>query len=334
MTGIVVRRSLMMVLVLIGITIVTFLLSRVVPTDPARLIAGPRASAEGVATVRREYGLDLPLWQQYTRYMSGLMHLDFGKSFHSLRPVAQDLVDFLPATVELTLAALIFAVIVGNSIGIISAVWQNSLADHLARLIAIGGLSTPAFWLGILAQLLFYQSLGWLPYGGRLGDEVVIPPPITGLITVDSLLSGNWATFSDALRHLILPALVLGIEPMAILARIMRTSLLEVLREQYILAARAKGLIERLVIWKHAIRNALLAVVTMIGLQIGYLLGGSILVETVFSWPGIGRYSARAIVTADYNAVMGVTLIIAAIYLVTNFMVDMMYAWLDPRIRY
>ncbi len=324
----------MMVLVLIGITIVTFLLSRVVPTDPARLIAGPRASAEGVANVRREYGLDLPLWQQYWRYMVNLSRLDFGKSFHSLRPVAQDLADFLPATAELTFAALLFAVVFGNAIGVISAIWQNSLADHLGRLIAIGGLSTPAFWLGILAQLLLYQHLGWLPYGGRVDDDIILPPTITGLITIDSLLTGNWLALGDALHHLLLPAFVLGIEPMAILARIMRTSLLEVMREQYILAARAKGLVERLVIWKHAIRNALLAVVTMIGLQIGYLLGGSILVETVFSWPGIGRYSARAIVTADYNAVMGVTLIIATIYLVSNFIVDMLYAWLDPRIRY
>jgi peptide/nickel transport system permease protein len=266
--------------------------------------------------------------------MSNLTHLDFGISFTSRRPVAQDLVDFLPATAELALSALLIAVIGGVGVGVISAVWQDSLADRVSRLFTITGLSLPAFWLALLAQLLLFQILGWLPFGGRLGDEVASPPAISGLLIVDSLLTANWAALKDALHHLIMPALVLALEPMAVLARIMRTAMLEVMREQYVQTARAKGLVERIVILRHAFRNALIPVATMIGLQIGYLLGGSVLVESVFAWPGVGRYSAMAIVQADYNAVMAVALIISLIYMVTNVMVDLAYAWLDPRIRY
>jgi len=329
-----IRRFLMMFLVLFGVSLMTFLLSRIVPADPARLIAGPRASAEGVAKVRHDYGLDLPIWEQYGRYMASLLHLDLGQSFTSHRPVRRDIAEFLPATVELAISALILASIGGMGLGVISAVWQDGVVDRLGRLFAIGGLSMPGFWLALLAQLVLYQYLGWLPFGGRIGDETVTPPLVTGLLIVDSLLAGQWGALHDSLYHLILPAFVLGLEPLAVLARIMRTSMLEVMREQYVITARAKGLKERVVILGHAFKNALLPVVTMIGLQIGYLLGGSVLIESVFAWPGVGRYSARAIISADYNAVMGVTLIVATIYLVTNVVVDLAYAWLDPRIRY
>jgi peptide/nickel transport system permease protein len=324
----------MMFLVLLGISIMTFLLSRVVPADPARMIAGPRASAEGVEKVRQDYGLDLPLWEQYVRYLQGVVRLDFGHSFSSLRPVREDLAEFLPATVELAFSALLIAVAIGVPLGVYSAVRRNSFFDRLGRVFAVAGLSLPAFWLALLAQLFLYQQLDWLPFGGRLGDQVVPPPTVTGLLTVDSLIAGRFDTLGDAFYHLILPAVVLSLTPLAVLARIMRTSMLEVMREQYVTTARAKGLVERFVILRHAFKNALLPVVTMIGLQIGYLLGGSVLIESVFAWPGIGRYSARAIVSADYNAVMGVTLIVAAIYLFTNLVVDLAYAWLDPRIRY
>jgi peptide/nickel transport system permease protein len=324
----------MVVPVLLGILLLTFFLSRVIPADPARLIAGPRASAEGVEKVRRAYGLDQPLWKQFLSYMIRLLRLDFGESFTSRRPVAQDLAEFLPATAELALAALALAVVGGIAVGVVSAVWQNSLADQAGRLFAITGLSMPAFWLALLGQLLLYQRLGWLPFGGRMDSDVPVPPRLTGFLVLDSLLSGRWETLLDALHHLVLPAFVLGLEPLAVLARIMRTSMLEVMREQYIVTARAKGLHERTVILRHALRNALVPVVTMIGLQIGYMLGGAVLVESVFAWPGIGRYSARAIVSADYNAVMGVTVVVALIYLVTNVVVDLVYAWIDPRIRY
>lgn len=328
------RRLVMMVFVLIGISLITFTLSRVVPADAARMIAGPRASKEGVEQVRVEYGLDKPLWQQYVKYMTDLLHGNLGKSFSSLRPVTKDLGEFLFATAELAFISLLLAVVGGITIGVLSAVKQNSLFDVVTRLISILGLSVPAFWLALLAQILFYQRLSWLPFGGRISDGVPLPTMVTGFLTIDSLLAGKWETFRDVIAHLILPAIILALEPMAVLARIQRTSLLDVMREQYILAARAKGLNERAVIFRHGLLNALLPVVTMIGLQIGYLLGGSILVESVFAWPGIGRYSARAIVSADYNGVMGVTLTIAAIYMVSNFLTDMVYTRLDPRIRY
>ncbi len=328
------RRLFMVVPVLFGVSLLTFTLSRIIPADPARLIAGPRASAEGVAKVREAYGLDLPLWKQYANYIAALARFDLGESFTSRRPVGRDLAEFLPATAELAFAALGLALIGGLAIGIVSAVWQNQLIDQFGRFVAIGGLSMPAFWLALLAQLFLYQRLGWFPFGERLGGETPLPPRITGMLALDSLLTGRWATLTDALYHLILPALVLGLEPLAVIARIMRTSMLEVMREPYIVTARAKGLREGTVILRHALRNAMIPVVTMIGLQIGYMLGGAVLVESVFAWPGIGRYSARAIVSADYNAVMGVTLVIALIYLVTNVLVDLVYAWIDPRIRY
>jgi peptide/nickel transport system permease protein len=320
--------------VILGMTILTFTLSHVVPTDPARLLAGPRASAEVVEKIRRETGLDRPLWEQYVDYISGILHFDFGMSFSSFRPVIQDLAAYFPATAELTLYALQFAVIVGVGIGIISAVRQNSWADQITRLLAILGISMPVFWLGLLSQLLLYQQLGWFPFGGRVSSDAILPPTVTGFLTIDSLLAGYWKTFFDALYHLILPAIVLGLEPLAILARISRTSMIEVMREPYIVAARAKGQKEKIVILKHAFRNSLLPIVTMIGLLIGYLLGGSVMVETVFVWPGIGRYAARAISSADYNAVMGVTLVISLIYLLSNLLVDLVYTRLDPRISY
>jgi len=313
-------------------TILTFTLSHIVPADPARLLAGPRASAEVVEKIRHDRGLDLPLWRQYLNYMSGLFRLDFGESFSSFRPVARDLSEYFPASAELAFFALIFAVVFGIGIGIISSVWQDSWADQISRFLAINGISMPVFWLGLLAQLLLYQQLGWFPFGGRVSDEAVLPPAVTGFLTLDSILAGLWATFFDAIHHLTLPAIVLGLEPLAILARITRTALIEVMREPYIVTARAKGLMEKIIIFRHALRNALLPIVTMIGLLIGYLLGGSVMVETVFTWPGIGRYAARAISSADYNAVMGVTLVISIIYLASNLIIDLVYARLDPRI--
>lgn len=333
MINLIIRRIISVIPVFLGMTLLTFSLSHVIPADPARLLAGPRASADVVEKIRHEKGLDRPFLEQYLDYMAHLMRADFGDSTTSFRAVGTDLSEYFPATAELTVFALVFAVLVGVSIGIISAVRQNSWMDQVARFLAINGISMPVFWLGLLAQIFLYQQLGWFPYGGRISDGAVMPVSVTGFLTLDSLLSGNWPTFLDAFRHLILPGFVLGLEPLAILARTTRTALIEVMRDPYIVTARAKGLKEPLVIFKHAFRNALLPVVTMIGLLVGYLLSGSVMVETVFTWPGIGRYAARAISSADYNAVMAVTLAIALVYLLTNLLVDLVYARLDPRIR-
>lgn len=333
MINLIIRRLISIVPVILGMTLLTFTLSHIVPADPARLLAGPRASADVVEKIRHDNGLDRPFWQQYVSYIGGVLRLDFGMSFSTFRPVRTDLAEYFPATAELSFFAMVFAVVFGIGIGILSAVRQDSWMDQVARFLAINGISMPVFWLGLLAQLFLYQKLGWFPFGGRISDEAILPSNISGFLTLDSLLAGNWKTFFDAIQHLLLPAFVLGLEPLAILARITRTSLIEVLREPYIITARAKGLREYFVIFKHGFRNALLPVVTMIGLLIGYLLSGSVMVETVFTWPGIGRYAARAISSADYNAVMGVTLVVSLIYLISNLLVDLIYARLDPRIN-
>jgi len=315
-------------------TLLTFFISHIIPSDPARLMAGPKASAEVVEGYREKYGLNLPLWEQYLRYMSGVVRFDFGESFSTHRPVVDDLATFFPATMELALGALIFAIIGGLGVGIISAARKDSWIDQITRLIAVSGISMPVFWFGLLAQLLFYQRLDWFPFGGRISNDALLPATVTGMLTVDSLLAGNWKTFFDALYHLILPAVILGFEPLAVLARISRTSLVEVMGDQYIITARAKGLAEKVVYFVHALRNALLPVVTVTGLLVGYLLGGAVLVEVVFAWPGMGRYAAKAILSSDYNGVMGVTLVIAVVYIFVNLVVDLLYAKLDPRISY
>ncbi len=334
MRQLIIRRLLGVIPVIIGMTMLTFFISHIIPSDPARLMAGPKASPEVVESYREKYGLNLPVWQQYLRYMAGVVKLDFGESFTTHRPVEQDLASYFPATMELTLGALLFAVIGGIGAGIISAVWKDSWADQITRFIAVSGISMPVFWFGLLAQLLFYQRLDWFPFGGRLSNDALVPATVTGMLTVDSLLAGNWETFFDALYHLILPAVILGFEPLAVLARISRTALVEVMGEPYIITARSKGLTEKVVYFIHALRNAMLPVVTMIGLLVGYLLGGAVLVEVVFAWPGMGRYAAKAILASDYNGIMGVTLVIALVYFFVNLIVDLLYARLDPRISY
>jgi peptide/nickel transport system permease protein len=334
MTRLILRRLAFLVLVLVGLSLITFLLSHIVPADPARLYAGPRASAATVAQIRHQFGLDLPIWTQYVRYVGGLLHGDFGYSLTSHRPVGADLHDYLPATVELTLGAIVLILVVGIPLGVISAVWQGSIVDHMGRAVSITGVALPAFWLGLMAQLVFFDQLGWFPAGGRLDPNTAPPPHITGLYSVDSLLSGNVGLFFQSLWYLLLPAAVLGYGSLAVLTRQVRASMLETMAQDYVRTARAKGLRARTVIARHALRNALLPVTTVMGLQVGFLLGGALLVEDVFAWPGIGRYATEATLSLDYNAIMGVTLIAALIYVVVNLLVDMLYMVLDPRISY
>jgi peptide/nickel transport system permease protein len=334
MKRLILRRLVFVVFVLWGVTLLTFFLSRVAPGDPARLIAGPHANADALANIRKLYGLDKPVWVQYGRYMGDLVQGNLGTSFVTRRPVRTDLSTFLPATLELAFYALVVGSVLGVVVGTVAAIRRGGAVDTGARFVAIGGLSMPAFGLAMLFQLVFYSRLGWLPFGGRLHTGAVAPPHITGMITVDALLTGRIGTFLEACTYLILPVTTLALAEIGFITRIVRTSLLEELGEDYVRTARAKGLSGTRVLVRHALRNALLAAVTVLGLEFGLLAGGVFLVVTIFAWPGIGRYAYDAIRASDYNATMGVTLMVAVMYVGINLLVDVVYLYLDPRIRY
>jgi len=328
-----VRRILLSLLALFGVTLLVFILSHVVPGDPARLAAGPQARQEQVDSVRKEYGLDKPVPEQYVMYMGNLFKGNLGKSLQSRRPVAEDLIDYFPATLELTLVATLIAVIGGVASGLLSAVHKNKLIDHIARVVSLGGVSIPVFWLGLVLVLIFYRALGWLPFGGRLDASLSPPAHITGLYILDSLLTANWRTLGSSIAYLVLPAFTLAFSSLGVVSRMTRASLLDVLQEDYIRTARGKGLQERLVLMRHALKNALIPVTTIIGLQFGGLLGGAFLVEVIFSWPGLGTYAMKAIMFLDYNGIIGVTLLTGLVFMVVNLLVDLTYIAIDPRIR-
>ena len=328
------RRLAFMVFVLWGITLVTFFLSHVVPGNPARLMAGPQASPSQVAHISRLYGLTDPLFVQYGRYMRDLSQGNLGFSFVTRRDVRTDIATFLPATVELAGYALVIGFVLAVVTGTVAAYRRGTAADAAGRLTAIAGLSLPVFWLALLLQLLFHTELGWLPLGGRLDPGLTPPPHITGLLTVDSLLTGNFATFINAVEHLVLPVVVLAAGVYGLMVRIMRTSVLDSLGEEYVRTAEAKGLSRWRVLRRHVLRNAMLPAVTVLGLEFGLLAAGVFVVESVFQWPGLGNYAFQAIQANDYNATMGATLVIAVLYVVINLIVDIVYLYLDPRIRY
>jgi peptide/nickel transport system permease protein len=328
------RRLAFMLFVLWGITLVTFFLSRVVPGDPARLLAGPQARPAEVAHLARFYGLDDPLIVQYGHYLRNLLHGNLGFSFVTRRNVRTDIATFLPATIELAGYALLTGFLLAIVTGTVAAYRRGTSADAAGRLSAIAGLSLPVFWMALLLQLLFHTELGWLPLGGRLDPSVTPPPHITGLLTVDSLLTGNFATFINAVEHLVLPVAVLAAGVYGLMVRIMRTSVLDSLGEEYVRTAEAKGLSRWRVLRRHVLRNAMLPAVTVLGLEFGLLADGVFVVESVFQWPGLGNYAFEAIQANDYNATMGATLVIAVLYVVINLIVDIVYLYLDPRIRY
>ncbi len=330
----IVRRLIFLVFVLVGLSLITFTLSHLVPADPARMIAGPRASKSAVEKIRKDYGLDKPVPIQYINYVKGVVQLDFGKSFSSRKPVREDLKRYLPATIELGLYAFLIATAVGIPLGVASAVKRDTLIDHIARFVSISGLALPVFWLALVVQFVFFGKLGWLPDGQRLPVNVQPPRSITSLYTIDALLTGNWHVLKIAVEHLLMPVCVLAYGSLAVVTRMVRGGMLEVLNQDYIRTARAKGLAQSTVISRHALKNALLPTVTSLGLQIGLLLSGAFLVEIVFSWPGIGRYAVKAIESVDYNAIMATTLIIALIFVLMNLVVDLAYLFLDPRISY
>lgn len=331
---IVVRRLFFLIFVLFGLSIITFGLSHIVAADPVRLMAGPRASQETVEMLREQYGFNDPLLDQYVSYLTDIVQLDFGLSTSSRRSVNEDLRQYLPATIELAFAAFFISVVVGIPLGVLSAVRPNSLWDIIGRIVSITGLALPSFWLALMLQFLFFSKLGWLPDGQRLPIGVAPPPQITSMYTIDSLLAGDLSLFWTSLKHLILPSLVLAYGSLAVVTRMVRGGMLEVLNLDYIRTARAKGLKQRTVVIRHAMKNALLPTITVLGLQVGLLLSGAVLVEIVFSWPGIGRYAVQGVAQFDYNAIMGTTLVIAFVYVIMNLVVDVLYVIVDPRIRY
>ena len=328
------RRLLLLVVVVAGMSLITFSLTHLVPGNPARLLAGPHATQAQVDTLARQYGLDKPVPEQFLVYVQGLFRGDLGMSLTNRRPVLDDLTQFLPATIELTLAAMMLTIGIGIPLGVIAAVSRGGILDHLARIVSIGGVSMPIFWLGLILQVVLYREFGLLPAGGRLGTFDVPPPTTTGLYTIDSLLAGQLDTFVAALEHLALPAITVAAGSIAVVTRMMRASVLEALNADYVRTARSKGLSESTVLSRHVVKNALIPTVTVIGLQVGYLLAGNVLAEAVFSWPGIGLYAVNAIGNLDYAAIMGVTLVISIVYVVVNLIVDVIYALLDPRISY
>jgi len=329
----IIRRLISMIPTLVGVSIVVFMFIHLIPGDPATAMLREGASAEVADRIRENLGLNKPLYEQYYIYMSKILRGDLGRSLVTNNPVTEDLSNRLPATAELSLFAMIVATLVGVPAGIISAVRRNSIVDTASMAFSLVGVSMPIFWLGLMAMYLFAVVLHWLPAGTRIGVDVQLER-ITNFYLLDAIISGNVPALIDLMRHMIMPALVLGTVPMAILARMTRSSMLEALNQDYVRTAHAKGLPARAVVIGHALKNALLPVVTIIGLQVGTLLSGAILTETIFGWPGIGRWVFDSIQLRDYPVVQGVTLVIALVFVFVNLIVDVSYAFIDPRIRY
>jgi peptide/nickel transport system permease protein len=328
-----VRRLALLLFVVLGVVVITFTISHLIPGDPARMIAGDRASDETLANVRRQLGLDRPVPEQFAVYVRGLLDGDLGTSLHTRRSVAEDIRTFMPATLELGLCALIFAIAAGIPLGVLSAVYKDGPIDQVARTISIAGISMPAFWFGLALIMLFYAKLDLLPGSGRIALDVLPPDRVTGFYLIDTLLAGDWEAFRSTVRHLILPAFVLGFVNLGIITRQIRASMLDVLQEDYIRTARANGLRRGAVILRHALRNALIPSVTLLGLAFGDLLYGAVLTETVFAWPGMGSYVVTSIQTLDFPAIMGFTVVASIGYVLVNLAVDMAYMLLDPQIR-
>lgn len=326
----VVNRMFSTVLMLFGIVLITFVLTHVIPADPARVAAGLRATPQQVATVRRAMGLDQPLYVQFSRYLGQLAHGDLGTSFVTFRPVSSDIALYFPATFELVVCAMIIMVVLGLLAGVFVATTHWTGPRLLVKLAALLALGAPVFLTALLAQIIFFGKLGWLPASGRISGNP--PMHITGFYLIDSLLTLNFAAFSSAAIHLLLPSMALALSRFGVIMRFVDEQLSAALHADYIRTARAKGVRSRVVVWKHAMKNALIPVVTMIGLQFGWLLGGTVLVESIFSWPGLGTYLVNSITSLDFMPVIGVAIVLGAAFAVINLIVDIVQQLLDPRI--
>ncbi len=336
MTRFILRRLAGSAAVLLGLSVITFALARLVPSNPAAVYIGPKARPEDIARVSQQLGLDQPLPVQYVRYMQAMLTGDWGTSIGTKQPVLDDILGRLPATLELIIVAMAFAIPVGIVLGVMSARWQHRPPDIGVRIVSIVGVSLPAFWLGLLLQMLFFRELHLLPLTGRVDADLRFAAPIadiTGFYLIDAAVTGNWVAFRDVVWHLVLPALTLAAYPLGLIARMTRGSMLEALGQDYVRAARAAGLSVRLITYRLALKNALIPVITVIGLTFAYCLTGTFFVEVVFNWPGLGTMAVRGILNLDFPVIMGITLFGAFAYVLINLVVDIGQSWLDPRTR-
>lgn len=323
-------------LVLVGVMVVTFIVARIIPADPAALYAGPRPRPEQVAELRVKLGLDQPLPVQFGRYVGAVLIGDLGESFKTKRLILADLKTNLPATLELVILASLLALVIGLPVGVLAGAKRGQAFDRISQFLAIGGVSIPTFWLGLLLQLFFFGWLGWLPLGQRQDKTITLSTPIemiTGFHLIDAAVTANWTAWWDALLHLILPVLVLATYPLGLTIRMTRAAIIEVLSETYITVARAAGLRERTILFRLALKNAIIPTLTALGLSFAYSVTGAFLVEIIFSWPGVGKYITDAIINVDFPVVLAVTLVVTIIYIVVNLTVDLLQAALDPRVR-
>ena len=330
------RRIGLSFLVLFGVLLITFVISRLLPADPTVLIAGPRANQAARARIRETLHLDDPIPVQFIAYAGDVLTGDLGVSFRSKRPILDDLKIFFPSTLELVIPAVLLAVLIGIPVGIYGASGRGGLFDQVGRVVTVAGVSVPAFWLALILQLIFAIWLGWLPLNGRLSREIAIFNPIeprTGFYLIDAAVTGNWAAWWDALKHMILPVAVLATYPIALVTRMTRTAMIEALGQEFVTAARAAGLPERTILFRLALKNAIIPTLTVLGLVFAFSITGSVLIEVVFQWPGVGKYITDAIVSVDFPVIMAVTLVVTVLYIVVNLAVDLAQAGLDPRIR-
>jgi peptide/nickel transport system permease protein len=328
------RRILFSIGVLFGVAFVTFVISRVIVPNPARVWAGPRASPETIAAFTTRFHLNDPFYIQFYYYLNDLLHGNWGVSPSSGQPVLYSISIYLPATIELTIAAILLTIIIGIPLGVVAATNKDKALDHVSRVVSLSGVASPPFLAALLLQLIFFYYLRLVPdSGGRISLSVTPPPNITGLFTVDSLITGNWPAFVSSIEHLILPSFALAFLILGLMSRLVRASMLEALTSDYVRTAKAKGLAKRWVIYKHALRNAFTQPITALSIYVAYTLGGSVVIESIFSWPGVGRYAAQAALVFDLPAVMGTTLVFTLGVVFANLVADILLAVIDPRIR-
>ena len=333
MVNVILRRLGWTVIVVFGVTLITFLISRVIPGDPALLLAGPRASPELLEQIREQLGLNQALPAQYMAYLANLSSGDFGLSIQTGQPALSEVLRYMPATIELMLLALLISGTVGVFLGVMTAVYKDTLFDNVVRGLASIGISTPSFWLGLILIVVFYSWLNLLPGAGRLDGALAPPPAITHFFTVDALLAKDWLALKSAINHIILPAITLSLISIGAILRLVRSSMIDVLAEDYIRTARAHGIRRHVIIFNHGLRNALIPFVTVLGLELATLLFGSVVVESVFAWPGIGSYVLSAILSLDFPVIMCFTFLTSIVYVLANLLVDLLYMLLNPQIR-